>query len=340
MFLKNHQNRIAVVVADAPDRTAIVTRVGASWDLFSLSKDELRQDGWQPWNPTRQPLGDEVPHAIDDGEALRDLIIGPPKLPPTFGAGALEALTSHFTEGPFHLFDAVDGFVHRFNEAKDARLIALRRGGQPILFDSESRLKNLPHEQLEAVAAALEAKKPTAKPNAAYFKELFEMAKKAKAKQVKKVSAVQARAKRADGPVAKAIAIFSKVSNPQDTAAMISAATKAGINESTAKTQLYKYRKEHGIKAERGRPSTVKKTAAKKAVPKAKKPVAKAKAKKPAAKKPAKERAPAPTATPPETVATKAPAKRVLRPKALPVEGAPVPIVLITAEAPKEEITA
>jgi hypothetical protein len=221
-----------------------------------------------------------------------------------FGYGALDAIASCFPEGHVCYFDRIDGFIHRFKQIEDASLIAARRGGEAIIFETAKELASIPREHLEAVASALDVQAPPAKITTNYIKELFDMATKAKAKQAKKVKSVQAKAKRADGPVAKAHAAFAKVSDPTDTSKMLDAAKKAGVTEGTAKTQLYIWRKENGVKATRGRPNAggkakktktaktkkaggKKKTAAKgkKAKPRPAAPVVKAKStKKPLAK--------------------------------------------------------
>lgn len=287
MFLKNaFTGEIAIIVAQAPEASTLVRRAESSprWELDVVTHNPDGESAakfkreWLPWEPFTQPPNAPEKIPTPPLDALRKVITGVLQAP-QFSYGVLEALASLFPEGAYHLFDRVDGYIHRFAELRDLQLVAKRYGGEPITFGSEQGLSTLPREHLEAVASHLDAPVPPAKPTRNYIKELFDMAKKAKAKQARKVSKVKGAAKRADGPVAKAWGIFEKVADKTDTAKMLEAATKAGINEATAKTQLYRFRKEKGIKAVRGRPNG-KKVAAKSGTTKAKKskPAAKKKA--------------------------------------------------------------
>lgn len=254
MFLKNHNGRVAVQVAESPDSVAIVWRESSTWDVCALSPTDLERAGWRPWKPIRRATLESENEPVDLTDALRRVVEGPPGLTPLFGPGALEALAKKFPEGPFHLFTETVGLIHRFKDYVDAALVSLRLSpdaGRRVIFGSETQLKSLPRSDLEIVAAILEMKEPAAKPSPQYIKEMFEMAKSTKAKEGKKVSKVKAKAKRADGPVAKALALYDKCPTPQDTDAMLKLAATAGVNPATAKTQLYKWRKEHGVKAVR-----------------------------------------------------------------------------------------
>jgi hypothetical protein len=130
-------------------------------------------------------------------------------------------------------------------------------------------------------------------------KKLFERMQDMTKKKAKVVAKSEARQKRADGPVAQARAIFPTMKD-KTTKEIVAACVKAGINKSTAATQLGHWRKENGIKpvkaakAEKPAKKAVAKPA--KAAAKAAKPVKAGGSKAKAAKTPPKPAAKAPAA--------------------------------------------
>lgn len=313
MLYQNFNRNIAVLVAEAPTEVAIVWReTGTTLSLQTLTRNDFERD-WHPY-----PSDPLTPVET----LLRRIMKGQLNIPVQYGPGALLALAVKFPEGPVHLFSITDGFVHRFQFTEDAAAVAANLPGEVAIFDSPKELAKLPHHQLVAVAEACECKTPTAKPTSQYLKGLFEMATKATKKQSKKVAKVQAKAKRADGPVARVHAICEKAGSTiqTNTPALIEKCTAAGINEATARTQIAAWRQQSGIAAVRQ--------------PRAEgtsKPRAKASPKKKAKKAPAKKSKPAPSVAPevkaPEKVTAPKKAKKVPAP-------APAPEVKITAPVP------
>jgi hypothetical protein len=276
MFLKSTDGSIGIVLAESEEAVTLALRHEDSprWVTETYSLDATPGDPdssnplsplerfkrrWQPWEPRVHPLTAPEPVHLDEVDALRRIVSGTlPGVKPRFDPGVLDLIAEKFPVGPHHLFDLFGGLVHRFRDRADAELVARARvwnkdGTKPFIFSDAATLAALPRDHLEAVVATFEDQvqlPATIKPK--LIKELYDMAAKTK-KSAKKTNS------RTDGPVAKVWSAFDKVSNKQDTSAMLSAASKAGINEATAKTQLYKYRKEKKIKSVRASKPAAKK---------------------------------------------------------------------------------
>jgi hypothetical protein len=169
---------------------------------------------------------------------------------------------------------------------------------KPMIFSDFKEFCGLSAAQQNLIALAVGAKPLTStKPTIRSLQEIFAMSKEAKRKKMQQPSAATKKAagtgkqkpgpSRADGPVAKARAIFAKHKG-LDTAAIKTECVAAGINPGTTSVQLGKWRKENGVVVERG-PKAAKAKKAAKAEPKPKlDPVANAKPKKAAKKVKAK----------------------------------------------------
>lgn len=292
--IKDRESRCAIIISEAPDAVAMVRlEVGTGITVLQIhpmvwgenaATGEMHYSGVSPnhikwsfdemWRPV---IGsDGHPYTVQ--EAARKFLRGvnQPTMP-EFGSGAVEALTRCLPEGDVHLFTAESGFVGRFSAVEDAVLIARAHKQKPIFFENAKDIKELSDQDLAVVKAALDSERKW--PQKINYQEIYNMSKAKTAAAPKKVTKVEASKKRADGPVAKARAIFEKMRD-KTSAEITAACIAAGINKGTTNVQLGKWRKENGIVVQRGGGKKVAPKA--KAKPAAKAPV-KAKKEKPAA---------------------------------------------------------
>lgn len=207
------------------------------------------------WRPL---LKSGEPYPVVD--AARKFISGTFTAPSSFRSGALEALVGLLPSGDFHLFSPTNGFIGRFSDIKDARRVIKAYGIEGVvMFGSAAEFQALSAQAQQVVLQALDPeRKWSAKINDRLAKEVFGMSKKAQQKKTPKpVAKAAAKNKRADGPVAKARALFESMKG-KDTADIIAACEKLGINKGTANTQLGRWRKEQGIVVKRGGPRKAK----------------------------------------------------------------------------------
>ena len=204
------------------------------------------------WRVLTQPNGEPYSPC----EALRKMMRGTVGAPAAFGPGVIDAVLEYLPHGEVHLFgwtgSSFEAIGHCCCE-EDAAMIAKALEVKPVIFSTFEEFCRLPAERQTEVALAVGAK------DEATTKEIFDMASVAKRKKMQqpgtKTKTALGRQKpgpsRADGPVAKARAIFEKFGG-KDTAAIREACVKAGINSGTTSVQLGKWRKEHGVVVERG----------------------------------------------------------------------------------------
>lgn len=307
--LKDRESRCAIVITEAPDKVAMV-RLNSDgtvildlhptvwgekpdtgemvYDPDKIRKEHLKWNFDEMWKPVMVKGGG----LYSVQEAARKLLRGiNGKVAPDFGNGAIEALMTCLPHGDVHLFTEESGFIGRFSATEDAVLVARARHERGIHFESPADLKALPGQDFKIVQSILDAsRKWPDNPGAKLYKEIFEMSKAKQTSELpKKMKKAEASKRRADGPVAKARELFAKMKTEvvSDSAAVIAACLKAGINKGTASVQLGKWRKENNIVAKRAvKVKKTKKTDAKKA--ETKKPEAGAAAVKPKTKKKSK----------------------------------------------------
>jgi hypothetical protein len=207
----------------------------------------------QVWRPLlRQgPAGIE-PYPLF--EAVRKVIRGVYSAPSGFKGGALDALVDVLPHGDFHLFTRELGFVGRFASFDDAQMIGkAMKAVRPVIFSTAEEFLELGAIDQGVVLIDLDPSREwPAKFKLKDAMGVLEMAKAKTKTKAKKVEKAEAKQKRADGPVAKARAIFEQMRTETDSSAIIKACEAAGVNRGTATTQLGRWRKEEGIVVKRG----------------------------------------------------------------------------------------
>lgn len=190
-------------------------------------------------------------------EATRKFIRGCYSAPSGFKGGALDALIDVLPAGDVHLFVRGVGFIGRFAAVEDAQMIAgALKADRPIIFGSPEEIMLLAEPDLSEIVFALNPEFDwPSKFKLNHAQGVFEMAKAATKKKVKKIEKAEATQRRADGPVAQARAVFDelyKANAETPSSEYIEKACAKGINRGTVTTQLGRWRKEKGIAVKRG----------------------------------------------------------------------------------------
>lgn len=254
------QARIGIVISEAPDKVALLKLDDGGAVVLVLHPTEWPED--RPDVPAAQRRmwtfreyfkgcmrDPKTRYPVD--AAARKLLAGiNPKVTPTFGPGALDALVECLPHGLINLFTPQGGFVGRFEEVGDAKLIARCMQERALLFENVDDLKAMDKADLITLQAHIDPNFKWAITPKKQYQEILDMAGKKTKAAPRKVASAQASRKRADGPVAQARALFDKMKAAKATrGAMIAACIAAGINKSTANTQYGHWRKETNYQA-------------------------------------------------------------------------------------------
>lgn len=243
-----------LAMLDTDCQVALVSHPLAWAEIGEQFKEGKR---WFEFDQVWQPLTRCGPQGIEPYplfEAVRKIIRGCFSAPAGFKGGALEALADILPHGDIHLFTREWGFIGRFSAVEDAQMIAAAlKAVKPIIFGSpEEFLELVDLDQAFVLSDLGLGEEWPAKLNMTHAIGVMEMAKAKTKSKAKKVAKAEASQRRADGPVAKARAIFEKMRDETDSSKIIKACEDAGVNRGTATTQLGRWRKENGITVKRG----------------------------------------------------------------------------------------